>query len=65
MKLTIILASYADLLGAGGSIKHKSVQIELTEEQVKQIGPVGPTNKFRWNIEQCFIEPGEVTDGQG
>ena len=60
MKLTVILASYADFIGAGGSIKYKSVQVELTEEQVKQIGPVGSTNEFIWDVERCFIEPAEV-----
>jgi hypothetical protein len=62
MVLTVVLAHYGDLLGAGGSIKHKSVQIELTEEQVKQIGPVGNPKQAIWQIENCFIEPEEANE---
>ena len=60
-KLTVIIRDDTPLLFAGDTPGYRSVQIELTDEQVKQIQLKHTGNNYGQplyeQISHCFIEP--------
>lgn len=61
MKLTVILRRDAPMMFCGDSPSYRSVQIELTPEQIKRIGiqvdyKSGGKTVYE-DISKCFIEP--------
>ena len=61
MTLTVILRDDGPMINCGDSPTYRSVQVELTLEQIERIKPrstyqVGTTDYFE-QISKCFIEP--------
>jgi len=69
MKLTVIFRDDAPMIHCGDSPSYRSVQIELTQEQCKQLDPhfsystgLGEQEKrYHESISKCFIEPNSET----
>jgi hypothetical protein len=62
-KLTVVMRDDAPMIHCGDCPSYRSVQITLTDEQVKAIG-LRPTNtvgttQYYEQISRCFIEPND------
>lgn len=61
MKLTVIIRNYAPLIHMQEPVSHRSVQIELTKEQMEKLimrrTHIDNGKDFHEEISHCFIEP--------
>ena len=66
--LTVVIADDSRFIHLQEPVLHRSVQIELTEEQQQQLalrwtGALGKTDIFE-TVSRCFIEPPFEPSGQ-